>query len=130
MITTVIGGVNSVSREIASPWGIALDGAGNVITVDYAAGYPRIVRINPSTRAISVVAGSAPLGGGDGDLAGYAVLEWPSGVAVNAGGDVFIGGSLRVRKITARTGVITNYAGIANNGSYGGVADGLPARTR
>jgi trimeric autotransporter adhesin len=76
-------------------------------------------------KSITRVGGGRPYSG-DGGPATQAAMWQPSCVAVNAGGDLFIGDLPNnvVRKVSAKTGIITTYAG---NGvqSYGG--DGGPA---
>ena len=62
---------------------------------------------------------------GDGGPATSATVDLPSGVVVDAAGNVYFGsGWDRVRKITAATGVISTIAGQTNT-SFGG--DGGPA---
>ena len=58
---------------------------------------------------------------GDGSQATSATMNEPHGVAIDSSGNVFIGdgANYRVRKITASTGIITNYAGIGTK-SYSG----------
>src|SRR5579883_3354509 len=71
---------------------------------------------------ISTIAGvSSPGLSGDGGPATYAQLQQPSGVAVDAGGNVYIADTYnnRIRKIKASTGVITTVAGSDSAGYRG-----------
>lgn len=65
-------------------------------------------------------------GPGDGGPALEATLEWPSGVAIDSSGNVFIAERRgnRIRKVDARTGIITTIAGTGTRGFSG---DGGPA---
>jgi trimeric autotransporter adhesin len=60
---------------------------------------------------------------GDGGLATLAVLYGPSGVAVDASGNIYIAdsGNHRIRLVTKSTGIITTVVG---TGSYGYSGDG------
>jgi sugar lactone lactonase YvrE len=89
-----------------------------------------------SAGKITVIAGSGPEGfdsgklAGDGGPATSARLNCPSGVAFNAGGDLFIADSLNNRiRMVDTNGVITTVAGSGatglDEGGYGG--DGGPA---
>jgi trimeric autotransporter adhesin len=87
-----------------------------------------------SSGTISTFAGNAKIGySGDGGAAVSAELWAPSGVAVDASGDLYIAdiaGNV-VRKVTASTGIITTvagdstYMGADTHGGYSG--DGGPA---
>jgi RHS repeat-associated protein len=75
---------------------------------------------------IDTVAGTGTRGySGDGGPAAEAWLAWPSGVAVDAAGNIFIADSFnhRIRKVDA-SGIITTVAG-TETGGYSG--DGGPA---
>lgn len=63
---------------------------------------------------------------GDGGVATDAAFNFPSSVAVDASGNLFIAdqGNYRVRKVDALTGIITTIAG---TGVYGYSGDGGPA---
>ena len=82
--------------------------------------------VNQATGVITTVAGNGIWGyAGDGGLATSAELSDPSGVAVDAAGDLFIAdsGNDRIREVNHATGVITTIAG---NGSFGYSGDGGP----
>ncbi len=71
---------------------------------------------------ISTIAGTGTASySGDNGQATSAALNGPHGIAIDSSGNVFIGdgSNYRVRKITASTSIITNYAGIGTS-SYSG----------
>jgi sugar lactone lactonase YvrE len=132
IITTVAGGGSSgsggdggpaTSALIAEPSGIAVDGAGNLFIGETAAN--RVRQITP-TGLISTVAGNGTRGfSGDGGPATSAQLAFPTGIAVDASGDLFIADSInnRIRLVTPN-GIISTMAGTGTSG-FGG--DGGPA---
>ena len=108
--------------KIQSPQGLALDGAGNLYIADSSCNV--IWKLTP-TGGMTVAAGNGTLGfSGDGLLATSASLNKPTGVAVDASGNLYIAdwANNRIRKVTA--GVITTIAG---NGDPGYTGDGGPA---
>jgi GT2 family glycosyltransferase/DNA-binding beta-propeller fold protein YncE len=90
----------------------------------------RIRMIDHATGFIHTVAGDGEAGGsgsiGDGGPATSAHLFLPSDVAVATNGDIYIADMHhnRVRKVDARTRIITTVAG---NGTFGQAGDGAPA---
>lgn len=106
-----------------TPYGISVDGAGNVYFVDASGG--RIRKIDTGG-LISTVAGKGGVGfSGDGGMATEARLAYPYGVALDGSGNIYIADSSnnRIRKVDT-TGIITTIAGNGDN-SYSG--DGGPA---
>jgi sugar lactone lactonase YvrE len=113
------------SAQLSSPYGIAVDAAGNLFIADY--GNQRIRKVTPGG-IISTVAGNGTSGfSGDGGPANSAQLYNPSGVAVDTAGNLFIAdqGNNCVRKVTPG-GVISTVAG---NGAWGFSGDGGPANS-
>jgi trimeric autotransporter adhesin len=113
----------ATSAQLNSPTGLAVDGAGNLYISDSANSRVRRVAANGT---ISTVAGNGTAGfGGDGSTATSANLYTPSGLAVDAAGNLYIAdlSNNRVRKVTPG-GTITTVAG---NGSGGYAGDGGPA---
>jgi trimeric autotransporter adhesin len=121
IITTVAGngtrgfggdGGAATAAELSSPWGLALDAAGNLYVAD--AGNGRIRKVD--TRGIiTTVAGNGASGyDGDGGSATATALSFPTAVAIDGGGDVFVSdrGNCLVRKVDAGTGRIHAIAGI------------------
>lgn len=132
VLTTVAGngasgysgdGGPATAAKLKGAQGIATDAAGNLYIAD--SGNQRIRKVS-SAGIITTVAGSGGYGyGGDGGLATNAQLSYPSGVAVDAAGNLYIADSnnARVRKVSP-SGTITTVAG---NGTPGYSGDGGPA---
>ena len=135
VITTVAGrgaagqtgdGGPAIAAQLTGPEGLAVDAVGDLFIADTA---NRVIRrVDAKTEVITTVAGTGVFGGfgGDGGAATEADLNRPTGVAVDAAGDLFIAdaGIGRVRRVDAKTGVITTVAG---NGTAGFAGDGSPA---
>jgi len=108
IIQTVAGGAaGGAPREgglatlatLQHPHGVAVDAAGNLYIAD--TGHHRVRKVNTSG-LISTVAGAGTPGlSGDDENAAAAELNVPMGVAVDAGGNVFIAdtGNHRIRKV-------------------------------
>src|SRR6266480_964100 len=131
IITTVAGngsasfagdGGAATSASLNSPNGVALDAGGNLYIADL--GNERIRKVAAATGIITTVAGNGVFGfAGDGGAATNASLSVPVGVAVDAGGNLYIAdhSNNRIRKVTPGTGIITTVAG---NGSPSFAGDG------
>ena len=132
IITTVAGdgsfgyggdGGAAVAAQLQSPWGVAVDGAGNLYIAD--TGNSRIRKVD-AAGVITTVAGDGTHGyGGDGGPGTLAQLNRPLDVAVDGAGNLYIVDTYnyRLRKVDA-AGVITTVAG---DGTYGFGGDGGPA---
>ena len=108
------------AAELSSPGGVAVDTAGNLWIADL--GNHRIRKVDAATGTITTVAGTGGFGfNGDNIAATAAQLFNPSGVAVNAAGDLWIAdlSNDRIRKVDAATGTITTVAGTGVSGSLG-----------
>lgn len=126
----------ATSAGVPFPWHIALDPAGGLLVVEY---FSHVVRRVDAAGTIERVAGSGTKGfAGDGGPAVQAQLLFPLGVAVAAGGDVYVAdfGNNRVRRVDASTGTIATIAGNGDpphvdNVYFGNgfAGDGLPARS-
>ena len=104
--------------SLDGPSGVAVDRNGNVYVADYL---NRRVRRIDSAGMVSTFAGTGEAGhGGDGGQAAGALLDGPSGVAVDTNGNVYVADYLnrRVRRIDT-VGVISTFAGTGETG-YGG----------
>jgi uncharacterized protein (TIGR03437 family) len=117
----------ATSAQFSIAHSIAVDGSGNLYIADAPNGRVRVVN---SSGIISTFAGDGTYGwAGDGGLAVNAALFYPSGVAVDSVGNVFIAdyGNGTVRMVSAATGIITTVAGygIVGYGNFPG--DGGPA---
>ena len=118
----------AVRAQLASPWGVAADGAGNVYIADTG---NRFIRKVDATGTITTFAGRGEIRfSGDGSPAVQAQLGYPRGVAADGAGNVYIADSdnHRIRKVDA-TGTITTFAGSGATGFVGGgfSGDGGPA---
>jgi uncharacterized protein (TIGR03437 family) len=137
IITTVAGSGPSNSAggfsgdggpaTAAMLWGpsaVTVDASGTLYISDTQNN--RIRKVTPAG-IITTVAGSGPAGlsgsyGGDGGPATSAALSYPHGVAIDAGGNLYIADSVnnRIRKVTP-AGTITTVAGTGGPG-FGGDA--------
>ncbi len=100
--------------------GIAVDGDGNLFVADRL--NQRIRRIDARTGVITTVAGNGLIGnGGDGGPATQAELNLPTGVAVDAAGNLYITdtGNQRIRRVSAADGRISTIAGTGVAGFSG-----------
>jgi Bacterial Ig-like domain (group 3)/FG-GAP-like repeat/FG-GAP repeat/Beta-propeller repeat/NHL repeat len=131
-ITTIAGngtfgfsgdGGPATAAEVAEVQGARFDTAGNLYVPQCG---PAAIRKIDTTGTITTVAGNGTDGfTGDGGPATSAQLNCPSGVAIDAAGELFIADYLnnRIRKVGAN-GIITTIAG---NGTPGFTGDGGPA---
>ncbi len=106
-----------------TPSGVALDGASNLYISDAASSTIR--EVAAATGIISTVAGTGTAGySGDRGPATSARLSHPTAVATDSAGNLYIAdsGNIRIRKVTAATGMITTVAGGGTNGESNGVA--------
>jgi uncharacterized protein (TIGR03437 family) len=128
-ITTVAGdaverysgdGGPATAASLWRPSGVAVDAAGNIYIADYQ--NSRIRKVTPGGTITTVAGGGT---GGDAGPATAASLNGPGGVAVDAGGNLYIADTdnNRIRKVTPG-GTITTLAG---NGQQGYSGDGGPA---
>ncbi len=98
VITTVAGngnagfngdGIAATSASLYYPFGVAVDGQGNVYIADQL--NQRIREVNATTHVITTVAGNGNTGfNGDGIAATSASLYYPSGVALDVQGNLYI----------------------------------------
>ncbi len=129
-ITTVAGngaagfsgdGGQATGAQLNSPGGLAVDSAGNLYIAD--SGNNRIRRV--AVGIITTIAGSATSGfSGDNGLATNAQLNFPTALALDNAGNLYIAdvGNSAVRKVA--NGIIVTVAG---TGSFGFSGDNGPA---
>ena len=144
-ITTVAGGGTCCSgirdkdglateARLDTPAAVLVDASGNLFIAEPLR-LNRVRRVDHATGIISTVAGAScprpsgscgPAFDGDGGPAREAHLATPSGLAMDASGNLFIAdaGNHRIRRVDHATGVITTVAGSGGH-LFGG--DGGPA---
>ena len=109
------------AAQFNAPTGVAVDAAGNVYVADTG---NNTVRKITSGGVVTTLAGAAGLFGSADGTGSAARFSQPSGVAVDAAGNVYVAdtGNNTIRKITSG-GVVTTLAGAAGPGNIG-AADG------
>ena len=142
-ITTVAGNATSgfagdgglaTAASLNLPFGVAVDSAGNLYIGDF--GNDRVRKVTAATGIITTIGGNGAGGfGGTPDNgttpATSAAIDTPQGVAVDAGGNVYINDydGDRIRKITAATGFISTVAGDLAGGYTASQDTGTTAAT-
>jgi sugar lactone lactonase YvrE len=120
VVTTLAG-----STRFAGPKGVATDSSGNVYVADTS---NQIIRKITAAGVVTTLAGSAGLLGSEDGTGSAARFAFPSGVATDAGGNVYVADTAKctIRKITS-AGVVTTLAGSAG---LRGSADGTGSAAR
>jgi len=132
MITTVAGngdvayggdGGPATQAALYAPHGMAFDAAGNLFIAD--AGNNRVRRVSTDGTILTWAGNGQFAYSGDGSGSPSAALRFPTDVAVDGAGNIFIADSYnnRVRKVSA-AGFISTVAGMGDEGFSG---DGGPA---
>lgn len=105
------------AAEFGSPWGIAVDKAGNVFVTDWYS--MRVRKISPASDVITF-AGNNSDHSVDGQGTAASFFQ-PVGIALDAAGTAFVteDGGHRVRKITP-DGMVTTFAGSGSRGNIDG----------
>jgi DNA-binding beta-propeller fold protein YncE len=125
-------GFPAALTSLDHPQNVAVNAADDVYIADTYNN--RVLKVAPSGQ-VTAVAGDGSAGySGDGRLAAFAELNEPTGVAVDAKGNLYIADSANsvIRRVDAVTGIITtvagNYAADQASGGLGGFSgDGGPA---
>jgi sugar lactone lactonase YvrE len=112
----------ATSAQLNYPTDVAVDAAGDFFIADYQNQCVR--EVNAQSGIVTTVAGDGVAGySGDGGSATSAELNYPSGIALSLTVDIFIADytNNRIRRVDARSGLITTVAG---NGMVGYAGDG------
>jgi len=114
----------ATSARLNSPWGVAVDGAGNIYIADTG---NQVIRKVDTSGIISRVAGDGSGSAGftgDGGPATSAEFNQPFDVAVDSAGNIYIcdTNNQRIRKVDATTHNITTVAGSTLAAGFGGDA--------
>ena len=134
----------ATQARLADPFGVGVDGAGNLVVADQSNDRVRVVAASTGRfygRAMTAgdiytVAGNGSYGSsGDGGPATRAQLGRPTGVGLDGAGNVVIADSdnNRIRMVAARTGTFYGQAMTVGDiytvagGGTGGLGDGGPA---
>ncbi len=115
----------AINAQMDGPASVAVDASGNIFIADYY--NHRVRRVTPDGR-MTTVAGNGTLGfSGDGGFAASAMLSYPTDVAVDRLGNLFIADAQnqRIRKVDS-SGMISTVAGSGTSGFSG---DGGAATT-
>lgn len=104
------------AARFSYPWGLAVDGSGNVYVAD--SGNHTIRRITPAG-VVTTFAGDAGVSGSNDGTGTAARFASPSGLAFDAAGNLFVSdyGNSTVRRITP-AGAVTTFAGLAGQFAY------------
>ena len=135
LISTVIGTgdasfcgdfSDSLSACLNYPMGVAVDTSGNIYVADT---FNHRIRRRNTDGYFYTVAGSSSVGGfSDNRAATSAKLNYPTHIAIDSSGNIFIADSNnhRIRKVTSSTGIISTIAGTGDDGFSG---DGFATTT-
>ena len=117
-VTQVLGTGENPSSGDGDPSGMAVDSKGNVYVADHA--HHRVRKLAPSGIVATVVGTGEDGCSGDGGPATQARLSWPSGIAVDGVGNLYVADFMYdvIRKIDP-AGTIAAFAGSGEEGSLG-----------
>ena len=125
-------GFPATLSSLDHPQDVAVNAQGDVFIADTYNN--RVVKVTPQGQVVAVAGDGIAGYSGDGRLAAFAELNEPTGVAVDAQGNLYIADSANnvIRRVDAKTGIITTVAGDfaadkANDGLGGFSGDGGPA---
>jgi sugar lactone lactonase YvrE len=125
-------GYPAALSSLDHPQNVAVNAQGDVFIADTYNN--RVVKVTPQGQVVAVAGDGVAGYSGDGKLAAFAELNEPTGLAVDSRGNLYIADSANnvIRRVDARTGIITTVAGDyaadkASDGLGGFSGDGGPA---
>jgi hypothetical protein len=109
------------------PYGLALDGTGNLFVADFS--NHTIRKVVVATGAVTTLAGTASMSGSTDGMGAAVRFKGPSAVALDGAGNLFVTDSNNhtIRKVAVATGAVTTLAGTAG---MSGSTDGTGAVVR
>jgi uncharacterized protein (TIGR03437 family) len=127
IITTVAGigtagsagdGGLATKAQLARPWDVKVDSAGDLFIADYT--NSRIRLVTPDGVINTIAGGTGPGYTGDGANATAAKLNFPTGIAIDTNGDLYIAdsGNNVIRQLTP-TGPSVSAGGVVSAGAFG-----------
>ena len=131
---SALSGTSAASAQLDQPEAVAANAAGDIFIAD--TDNNRVLEVSATGSIMSVIANGTPGYAGDGQAgtAAQVELDQPSGLAVDAKGNLYIADSANnvIRRVDAVTGIITtvagNYAADVASGGLGGFSgDACPA---
>jgi sugar lactone lactonase YvrE len=135
MVTTLAGGLGNLDgaanlARFNSPYGVAMDDSGNVFVADT---YDQTIRKITTDGVVTTLAGQAGRDGNADGKGSDARFSWPTGIAVNGDGNVFVADLINstIRKITP-DGIVSTLAGAEPgvDGGPRGYVDGVGRAAR
>jgi hypothetical protein len=111
-----------------APWGVAVDGAGNVYVADSNGGNNNLLRKITPRGVVTTLAGTPGIRGSADGVGAAAQFNRPYGVAVDGSGNVYVADTSNstIRKVTP-DGVVSTLAGTAG---ISGAVDGTGTAAR
>ena len=118
----------ATNASLNQAYGMVRDGIGNLYFSDFTNN--RIRKIDASGTITTIAGNGIASSTGDGGLASNATINAPSGLAIDAAGNIYISETFahKIRKITINTGIITTFAGTGIAGFVGNGSSATTAR--